>query len=81
MQLHHAFMLGGGTEGTQCRDAVVGGQSVIEKALDSRTRGVLAQEDIAGCYSNILLGTLGRNFLRRGYGFACTGVAIKAHAR
>ena len=59
-RLHHAFMPGGGCKGTQCMDAVVGGQLIIEKALNSHSQGALAQADIEAYYSAVPLGRLGR---------------------
>ena len=41
-------------------DAVVGGQLIIEKALDSHSQGALAQADIEAYYSAVPLGRLGR---------------------
>ena len=62
-------------------DAIVGGQLIIEKGLDSRSRGALAQVDIAGYYANIPLARLSQKLLQMGFSLAWTGAAIRAHVR
>ena len=80
VRLHPAYMPGGGCKGMQCMDAVVSGQMMIEKALDSCSHGALAQADIEAYYSHIPLSLLGSHLLSQQYGLAWTGAALRAHA-